>query len=373
MTNAHAKIYHGQGRYKEAERWCRADFSANQDALGAENFATLDAGLSWIDALVARGRYLCARTHIAGLRTTILTVLGHESALNARASFIEARISGSLGNYAKAEALTREVLQKRLNDFGPRHSDTWRCIDYLAWVLERQSRFSGAEKLSRIALQLHHEISGLDEQEVFSPKRYLSLICSYQGRYDESRDLSRLLQENLEASLGAEHPWVLEAQYAIAVSLRREGKFQESERLYRKVWAQRLKVLGESHPDTWNTASSFAYLLYRMNRFEEAIVWYQRFFWERLEIYGPDGDKAMNSCCWLGDCYQKLGRYNDALKLYQQIAGKIRATKGEESPVLVQIQGLINWIVSKILEKETEEVEESPIVKERRKIREEKG
>ncbi|KAH9208038.1 hypothetical protein DL95DRAFT_481464 [Leptodontidium sp. 2 PMI_412] len=160
---------------------------------------------------MAQGRYIDARTHIARLHTTILTVLGHQSVLSTRASFIEARIAGTIGDFAKAEVLTREVLQKRLNDLGPRDPDTWRSIDYLAWVLERQSRFSGAEKLSRVALQLYHKISGLEEQEVLSPKRYLSFICSYQGRYDESRDLSRLLQGNLEALLGAEHPLALEA------------------------------------------------------------------------------------------------------------------------------------------------------------------
>lgn len=207
---------------------------------------------------------------------------------------------------------------------------------------------------------------------MLSPKRYLSLICSYQGRYDESRDLSRLLQGNLEASLGAEHPLALEAQYAIAVSLRREGKFLESERLYRKVYSKRMKVLGESHPDTWSTASSFAYLLYRMNNFEKAIFWYEKFFWQRLEIYGPGGDKTMNACCWLGDCYQKLGRYDDALRLYQQIAGKIRTANGEESPALAQVRGLIKWIMPKNLEAEREEVQECPIVKERRRKREEK-
>ena len=160
MTNALVKINHSQEeRYKEAERWCRADFGANRDALRAVNFATLDNRLSWIDTLVAQKRYLYAQTYIARLRTTILTVLGHESGLNARASFTGPRISRSLGNYAKAEALSREVLPKGLNGFGHTHSNMWRCIDYLAWVLERQSRFSGAEKLSRIALQENLEVS----------------------------------------------------------------------------------------------------------------------------------------------------------------------------------------------------------------------
>lgn len=370
MMSALAKIYHTQGRYTEAERWYRAVFDANRDALGTENFATLDAGISWIEALVAQGEYLCARTLIVELRKTILTVLGHGSVLHARASFLEARIAGTLGNFTKAEVLTREVLPKMLNDFGLRDSDTWRCIDYLAWILERQSRFSGAEKLSRIALQLHHEILGLDERDLCSAKRWLSLICSYQGRYDESRDLSRLLQENLEGSLGPEHPLVLEAQYALAVCLRR-GKFQESERLYRKVWSQRLKVLGESHPDTWSTASSLAYLFYQMSCFEEAIVWHEKVFWERLELFGPDSEETMNSCCWLGDCYQKLGRCDDALKLYKRIADKIRADKGEESPVLGQLHDLITWTVCKILIEGEEGVEESPVVKERRRRRKE--
>ena len=163
MISALAKVYHGRGRYKEAERWHRAVFDANREASGAENFVTLDAGLSWIDALMAQGRYIDARTHIGRLGTTILTVFGHQSVLSTRASFIEARIAGTIGDFANAEVLTREVLQKRLNDLGPRDPDTWRSIDYLAWVLERQSRFSGAEKLSRISLQLYHEISGLDE------------------------------------------------------------------------------------------------------------------------------------------------------------------------------------------------------------------
>ncbi|KAH8596205.1 hypothetical protein B0O99DRAFT_740757 [Bisporella sp. PMI_857] len=370
--NALAKIYHTQGKYVKAERWYRAVFDANRAALGTENFVTLDSGISWIEALVAQGEYLHARTLIIELRTTILTAHGHESALHARASFLEARIAGTLGNFAIAEALTREVLQKRLNDFGPRYSDTWRCIDYLAWILERQSRFSGAEKLSRMALQLHHEIVGLDEGDLCSAKRWLSLICSYQGRYDESRSLSRLLQENLEGSLGAEHPLVLEAQYALAVCLRRGGRFQESERLYRKVWSQRLKVLGESHPDTWSTANSLAYLLYQMNCFEESIVWYEKVFWKRLELFGPDSDQAMNSCCWLGDCYQKLGRYDDALKLYKRIADKIREAKGEENPVLGQAQGLTAWTMRKILMEGKEVAEESSIVKERRKKRRER-
>lgn len=152
MMNALAKVYHSQGRYKEAERWHQDVFKANRDALGTDNFATLDSGLFWIDALMAQGRYIDARTRIARLHTTILTVLGHQSVMSTRASFIEARIAGTIGDFAKAEVLTREVLQKRLNDLGPRDPDTWRSIDYLAWVLERQSRFSGAEKLSRIAL-----------------------------------------------------------------------------------------------------------------------------------------------------------------------------------------------------------------------------
>jgi hypothetical protein len=52
-------------------------------------------------------------------------------------------------------------------------------MDYLVWILQRQSRFSGAEKLSRIALQLHHEILELDEQNcVVQRDIYLSFALT---------------------------------------------------------------------------------------------------------------------------------------------------------------------------------------------------
>ncbi|PVH68814.1 TPR-like protein [Cadophora sp. DSE1049] len=305
--------------------------------------------------------------NIARLHATILTVHGHQSILNTRATFIKARIAGITGDFTEAEVLTREVLQRRLSGSGPRNPDTWRTIEYLASILVRQAHFSEAERLSRIALQLCGDVSGLDEQEVLNPKKYLSLICSYQGRFDESRNLSRLLMNDMEASLGNEHPCVLEAQYAMAVSLRREGRFLESERLFQEVYKKRVEVLGESHPETWNTASSFAYLLYRMEKFNDAIIWYERSFWQRVEIYGPGGNKTMNACCWLGDCYQKLGRYNDALSLYRQIAGKLRTANQEDTLALAQIRDLINWTMLKGLEVDSDEVQECVTIQTRRR------
>jgi len=125
---------------------------------------TLDAWLGLIDAITPQGRYAEGKTLHQEIHSSIVRMVPAHHWLMQKSLQTIAIISGNLGIHEDAEHYYRQLVQIRLNAFGPRHGDTLAAMQRLANPLRRQEQYVQSEELLTITVQLSESSPGMSEQ-----------------------------------------------------------------------------------------------------------------------------------------------------------------------------------------------------------------
>ena len=315
-------VYFDQRRFAKAEKLFRHVVDARIRTLGPTHIMSLNARMIVIETLIFRRRFREAHCHLENLQPTILKQIGHEHDLASRSMFLMARILKHFGHIEYAEVLCRQVLQIRLQLYGPRDFRTQRAMKDLADVVGRRKRIIEEETLLRSALQLLGN-SGPRENMCVVMQNLSFNLCE-QKRFEESSSLAQYTVELSKLVFGVGHPEALAAESEFAEILNKQGRCAESVCLLRTIVSQQLELLGDNDRDTLISIGRLAEALMKMDQTQEAIAWGEKAFRGHLETIGPDTAWILRCCYNLEECYKRQKRYADALELYQQLIGSLR-------------------------------------------------
>jgi tetratricopeptide (TPR) repeat protein len=91
--------------------------------------------------------------------------------------------------YAEAEKIDREVLDKRRRVLGPEHPDTVWTMSSLAQDVLKQGHYAEAEKLAREATGIEQRVEGLESQGYVNAEGELADVLTAEGHYQDAEKL----------------------------------------------------------------------------------------------------------------------------------------------------------------------------------------
>ncbi len=238
-------------------------------------------------------------------------------------------------DFHQASYLYRQILQMRLNSFGPKDHRTRQVIQYLGTLMDSRKQFNEAERLLYTTLQLYH--GAPDDEAMIITISWITFIQSHQGRYEESYISAQNGIQKFQESLGAKHPKVLVVKTDLAWALYLQDRLRESEALFREILAIRLEQFDRKDQETMRVKEGLASVLFKMDILDEATAFYEEVYQHFFEAYGPEYSWTVIRCGDLGTAYENQGRYLDALRLYQEHISKLQDVD-RDHPKILDIQ-----------------------------------
>ncbi len=198
--------------------------------------------------------------------------LDPEIGLQARHNLASALRTSS--EFAEAETLLREILERRLEVNGDEHPLTLYSRNNLAAIIQLQGRDDEAEAEFRSVLDARRRMLGPEHLSTLTTMQNLGNLLAQQGRRDEATPLIRAAAEATERVFGAEHARTQTAQNSLAYLLEDLGQLDEAEALHRRILAlqnARLAAGETIDSELLGTRNNLAMLLARKGELDESI------------------------------------------------------------------------------------------------------
>jgi tetratricopeptide (TPR) repeat protein len=139
-----------------------------------------------------------------------------------------------------------------------------------AWYLYHRGEYAAAEEISRDALDRREKVLGLEHPHTLTSVSNLGSVLESQGKYEEAEAMHRQALKGREKVLGPEHPHTLTSVSNLGLVLKSQGKYKEAEAMHRRDLEGPEKVLGPEHPDTLTSVSNLGSVLKSQGKYEEA-------------------------------------------------------------------------------------------------------
>ena len=337
------RLYYLMGKMSQSEHWYRRVITARQQLADTNSVEALQTRLDLIDAIIDQGRWVEAKKLHQEIYPSILDKVNPNHGLVQQSLKILARISTRLDDEEEAETFSRQLLQLRLNSFGPWNVRTLIAMQLLATPLRNKAIYAECEDLLRIVLQLQGRVHDTSDHSKCVAIASLAEVLFYQKRYKEGKPLFKRAAELAEYSLGGEHPVSLYCNYLLARSLHMEGLLIESKELLEANLEKQIRLLGETEINTTNAMSELGEIFMERGCYKEATIWLEKAFRGVAPVFGVEHNYSISICGALGICYEKQERYTDAVALYKKTMQEITATKGSDHLALVKLQRWIDW------------------------------
>jgi tetratricopeptide (TPR) repeat protein len=245
---------------------------------------------------------------------------------------VKARELDAQGKYPQAEPLYRKALTVCEEALGPKHPDTARTYNKLAYNLLAQGRAQEAEPLHRKALAVCEKALGLDHPDTGASYSGLAHDLQIQGRAQEAEPLHRKALAVFEEVLGPKDPDTATNYNNLGSNLDAQGRVQEAEPLHRKALAVREEILGPKHPATAQSYNNLASNLQAQGRIQEAEPLHRKALAIYEEVLGLKHPHTAFSYNNLALNLQALGRAQEAEPLFRKALAIYEEVLGSKNP-----------------------------------------
>jgi len=347
LTKELARTYVDQGRPSKANTLFQHFANITQKLHGPTNPRTIDAWLDVAGCLQDESKELLAQSLLNKLHPVIRQSVQPRHEVFTKAMHMMSSSAMSLGEWGRAEALLRHVLQVRLSMSGPTDQGTWKCVIKLGQVLSHKNQYIESEKLLRLGLQLLGKTEPSNIKYMARTIGHLARNYSSKKGYEEAQVACSSAIEALEGSLGPESQSLINLQGRMAWNLLHQGQVEESEALFRTVVNRSLRTRHENPRYELDFTDGLASALVRLGRMDEAASWYERSYSVFAEHYPLASAKVLSACYRLGRCYKAQCRQDDAWKLYEDHIRKMRKTletENLESDVQSAVEKALQWL-----------------------------
>lgn len=211
------------------------------------------------------------------------------------------------GRYAEAANLQERALIARRRIYGIDIGAVF-CMTELAWIYEDQGDFNRAEKIFKEALKESESALGRQHQYTDRLCGCLAYLLERQGRYTESEffNLRRL------EFLGGDDNFSLKN---LARVYARAGKYSESECLFKKL-------IGNPSLQVFGYETDLALLYQQQKRYREA----ESLLKQQVQKYSSGTPSAPYVRASLACLYKEMGDFKSAETLLKKVLNEVSAT-----------------------------------------------
>lgn len=321
--------YMEHGLYSQAMPLYRTLLSAMVKSVGLHHPKALSARLNLVDCLQLLHHSKEAREINYQLRTTIATVCPTNYDLLCRSMSTLFCDTFSSGRHAEGEQLLRELLQIKLNLYGPRDEGTIRVMIDLGKCIERRgSDPHSAEQILRLAVQVVDQVPNVTKIDTCEYLRRLAACLNNQDMRDEAGLLFAHVRSHASSMIPETHPAMALIELDFATYLANGGDYVRSCDVLREMIAKRGLGGAETDAHTLALLSRLArHLESPLGRFEEACGWFEKAVPRSTALYGIESCKTLRNCHGLGTCYREMGQHRKALELFEDTRRKLKASE----------------------------------------------
>jgi len=308
-------------------------------ALFERAIAIQAASLPVSDRLALATRLQAATTYhrqgrLAEARTAQESVIRDAAAAGDQGSLLAAKgdladVLDDLGEYARAEATAREVLEKQTERLGPAHPSTLAALSSLASVLRRQGHLLEAEKLFDETLQRYRAALGETHPATAVAINNLGEILEKEGRYEQAEPVLRSALDTSRRVFGESHPATMTTMNNLALLYESQGVFDKAEPLYQGVISVFSRTIGPKHPDTIASTNNLAYLYMLKGEPERAAAMFREVHEAWAKAYGPRHQNTLKALNNLARAQHAQGKLKEAEANFDLALAGRRATLGE--------------------------------------------
>jgi transcriptional regulator with XRE-family HTH domain len=246
------------GSYAAARDLQRQIVTATQDALGAENPATVAARASLARWTGQAGDFAGARDQLASLLAVCERALGpeHPTTLAIRADVAE--WTGQAGDPAAARDQYTLLLPALEHVLGAEHPDTLMARADLAYMTGLAGSPAEARDQYAALLDVRSRVSGAEHPDTLMIRAELASATGQAGDPASARDQYAELLPILVRVVGAEHPDTLITRANLAHMTGLAGDPAAARDQYAELLATRSRVSGPEHPETLTVRANLA-------------------------------------------------------------------------------------------------------------------
>ena len=318
-----------QGKYDECEAVARDVLERRRRVQGPDHADTLDA-------MGDVGRYLMSRGKYADAVTILRDVV------EAKRRVASPSLAATLANlgvalnrqkeYAAAEPVLREALERRRRNLGEDHPETVAAINNLAAVLMEMGKLVEAEPLARESLEKCRRVHGNEHAKTLAAMNVMGQVLFRQNKFAATEPYYREALATGRRVLGEEHPDTIVWIYNLGFLMQRLGRIAEAETYYREAVEKNRRQLGGTHPYTLVMSRNLADLLRQQDKPGEAEVYYRQALEHVRRAEGEDHPEMLSLIGLLGSVLRDQGKLDEAETYFQQSLEKCRRLHGEGHP-----------------------------------------
>jgi len=219
------------------------------------------ADLAWIHAEM--GDYSRAEPLTRQSLEICRKVLGNEHPDTASCLDYLAKLYNLMGDSTKAEPLCRQSLEICQKVLGDNHPDTAASLNHLASMYCSRGENSTAEPLYRQGLGIYMQVFGNEHRDTAMNLNNLGAMYQSMGDYANAELHFRRSAETFRKVLGDEHPNTAMSLNNLGMMYWSMGDVAKAEPLSRRSLDIFQKVLGDEHPETASSLINLADFLWR--------------------------------------------------------------------------------------------------------------
>jgi len=148
----------------------------------------------------------------------------------------------------------QQVLDWRMNHWGPEDRGTVAAMMEMAYVIQLQGKFEESLRRYEEAIKLGRRVLKPNDEHLLNAMHNRSRVLNKLGRVDEARAAQEEVLAARRRFLGPTHVETLGSMRVLAVLLAKQGKYEESREMVHEI----LKLLP---PKEWQVRNSMAWFL----------------------------------------------------------------------------------------------------------------
>jgi CHAT domain-containing protein/tetratricopeptide (TPR) repeat protein len=318
----------GKGEYDAAATLYDEALGIQKTALAADDPLSLATRVAAAAVRHRQGRLEEARTMLEGVIADAEAANDVSMRLDAIGELIDVLDDG--GEYAKAETMAKEALERLTAELGPSHPNALAAMSSLAAIHRKQGRLIEAEKGFREAWERYSGTLGPDHGSTVIAANNLGEILEKEGIYEQAETYLRGALDGSRKAFGETHPATMTAMNNLALLHESQGAFDKAEPLYRSAIAVFSKTIGPLHPDAIASTNNLAYLLMLKGDHELAAAMFRKVRDAWAKAYGPRHQNTLKALNNLARATHRTGMLKEAETLFDQALAARKATLGEK-------------------------------------------
>ena len=356
-----ADIFSEMGNHFDSSIWWKRIVATRESAQGAGSLDCLNAMYRLIYSLQEQGDGVL--NEVAALERRLDSLISHnlpwEHPVAIGFLVYKARAFSRKENFRKSEEIYRQILQVKLTQLGPGDTETIQTMSSLSLVISKKlnrhpsrrgiDAFSRAkeakssEHLMGAAVQLFAR-SGVPYTTSQGQRigiHHMALFAEL-GYLEKAVNVAETGAKRFKRILGESHPTTIEYLEYAGHLYEQQGRYDESIDTFRKVLS--LQEVDESMMGHIDRYEGLGKALRGAQQHHEALPYLYKTFHAWHSMFGILNFRTKTACHNLGDSYAHARQSHQALQLFNAYIEEIRATAGNEQPLISEVLGWVNEV-----------------------------